>query len=167
MKRFNILLVLLLVCFIGYGQEIDKKDWDKAAKDAEYKVFGEKFTVTKAMNASTMSKQYDGLKVSDTLDTNFTAKVKEVCQSKGCWMKLELQDGKEAMVRFKDYGFFVPMDISGRDVVVNGKAFVNEMSVADQRHYAEDAGASENELEKINAPKKTFSFLASGVILKE
>jgi hypothetical protein len=109
---------------------------------------------------------YDGLSTNDTLTTKFVGKVKEVCQAKGCWMKVELSNGNEAMVRFKDYGFFVPRDIAGKNVVVDGLAFVEEMSVEDQKHYAKDAGANEEELSKITTPKKTYGFEASGVLIK-
>ena len=61
----------------------------------------------------------------------------------------------------------MPKDIAGREVIVNGKAFVNEVSVEELRHYAEDAGKSEEEIAQITEPEKTYSFLADGVLLKE
>ena len=81
-------------------------------------------------------------------------------------MKLDLGDDKEIMVKFKDYGFFMPLDAEG-DVVINGKAFVSEVSVDELRHYAEDAGKTKEEIAAIIAPKKTFSFEADGVLLKQ
>ena len=42
------------------------------------------------------------------------AKVNAVCQVKGCWMTLVDDDpGDEIFVKFKDYGFFMPLDLSG------------------------------------------------------
>ena len=82
-------------------------------------------------------------------------------------MTLNLKDGQQVMVKFKDYGFFVPKDIAGKEVIVNGKAFVEEVSVEDQRHYAEDAGKTEEEIAAISSPKKTFSFEADGVLIKD
>ena len=41
-----------------------------------------------------------------------TGKVTEVCQEKGCWMKIERENGEQLMVKFKDYGFFMPTDIA-------------------------------------------------------
>jgi hypothetical protein len=96
-----------------------------------------------------------------------TAEVIEVCQAKGCWMTLKLENGEEAMVKFKDYGFFMPKDIAGKEVILNGKAFVNEVPVEEQRHYAEDAGKSKEEVAAITEPKKTYSFEADGVLIKE
>ncbi|MGB5361081.1 MAG: DUF4920 domain-containing protein, partial [Eudoraea sp.] len=101
----------------------------------------------------------------DTLETKFSATVTDVCKSKGCWMKLNLKNGEEVMVKFKDYGFFVPKDIEGREVVVNGSAFIDNMSVEDQKHYAKDAGESQEVIKQIKEPKKTFGFEADGVLI--
>ena len=73
----------------------------------------------------------------------------------------------EAMVKFKDYGFFMPKNIADKEVIVNGKAFVSEVSIEEQRHYAEDAGKSEDEIAKIIEVKKTLSLEADGVLLIE
>ena len=114
-----------------------------------------------------MAVHYASMSVGDTIDAKMIAKVDEVCQAKGCWMKLDLPDGEQVMVKFKDYGFFMPKDISGKEVIINGKAFVNEVPVDEQRHYAEDGGATPEEIAKITEPKKTLSFEADGVLLKE
>ena len=82
-------------------------------------------------------------------------------------MKLKLENGEEAMVKFKDYGFFMPKDIAGKEVIVNGLAFIEEMSVEEQKHYAEDAGESKEVIAAITAPKKTYRFEADGVLLKK
>ena len=92
-------------------------------------------------------------------------KIVDVCAKKGCWMTLDMGE-ETVMVRFKDYGFFVPTDASG-EVVINGKAFVNEISVDDLKHYAEDAGKSAEEIAKITEPEITMSFEADGVLLKK
>jgi hypothetical protein len=81
-------------------------------------------------------------------------------------MKVQLESNEEVFVRFKDYGFFVPKDAAGKRVVMNGAAFFEEMSVEDQRHYAEDEGASEDELALITSPKKTLRFEADGVLIE-
>lgn len=92
-------------------------------------------------------------------------KVVEVCQEKGCWMKLEKSDGKTLMVRFKDYGFFMPKNIVGKEVLMEGDASYREMSVDMQRHYAKDAGKSEEEIQRIREPKRDLQFVAKGVVV--
>ncbi len=94
-----------------------------------------------------------------------TGKVSEVCLEKGCWMKLEKANGEKVMVKFKDYGFFMPKDIVGKEVVLEGEAVVKEVSVKQLQHYAKDAGKSEEEIKKITQPKKELQFIAKGVLV--
>src|SRR6056297_709485 len=164
MKSFNILLVVFAMVLSCKGQ---RNTEDASSVNEQFRSFGEKIEAVDAKDVKNMLADYNNIAQNDTLQTKFVAKVKEVCKSKGCWMKLELADGEEAMVRFKDYGFFMPKDIEGKQVIVNGLAFVESMSIEDQRHYAEDGGATAAELAKINAPKKTYGFEANGVLLKD
>lgn len=167
MYRFNVLFALLFVLTGSSAQEIENGLSSDEKTEISTDSFGEKIDASNSISSSLMTDEYNKLSASDTLSTKFSAKVLEVCKAKGCWMRLELNNGDEAMVKFKNYGFFVPKDIAGREVVVNGNAFVNEMSVADQKHYAKDGGQSVDEIAKITKPKKTFGFLADGVLLKE
>ena len=108
------------------------------------------------------------LNAKDTVRTTMMATVSEVCQAKGCWMTLvpgKANANSEIMVKFKDYGFFVPKDISGKSVLVEGQAYKTVVPVDELRHYAEDAGKSKEEIEKITEPQESFAFLASGVIV--
>lgn len=102
-------------------------------------------------------------------DTMFTGKVEgrvvEVCKKKGCFMKLERSSGEPVMVRFTDYGFFMPQNIVGKTVVIEGVAKVNETSVERLRHFAEDAGKSREEIAKITKPKKDIVIVADGVLV--
>jgi hypothetical protein len=57
----------------------------------------------------------------------------------------------------------MPKDIVGRTVVVEGKAELKETSVEMLKHYAEDAGKSKEEIEKIKDPKKEVIMMIKGV----
>ena len=81
-------------------------------------------------------------------------------------MKVDLGD-EESMIRFKDYAFFVPKDIAGQEAIIEGVAFIEEVSVETLKHYAEDDGKSPEEIAKITEPKKTLSIVSSGVLLPE
>lgn len=94
-----------------------------------------------------------------------TGKVVSVCLEKGCWMKIEKTGGESMMVKFKDYGFFMPKDIVGKEVVLDGEATVKETPVKQLKHYAADAGKSKEEISKITAPKKELIFVAKGVLV--
>jgi hypothetical protein len=140
----------------------------KAAFNAnDYASFGEKFKVTKVYNKAEMLKKYKQLKKGDTLTVQFASNIKAVCKKKGCWMKLQLAGDDESFVKFKDYGFFVPLNADNSDVIVNGKAFIDVESVEELRHYAKDAGKSAAEIAKITKPEVTYSFLADGVYIKK
>jgi len=89
------------------------------------------------------------------------------CQVKGCWMTADLGNGKSMRIRFKDYGFFVPKDSGGKKFYAQGVASWNETSVAELQHYAEDAGKSKAEIEKITEPARELVFLAEGVLLEK
>lgn len=160
MKQINILLVFLLTICVVSAQ-------DSQAENTTLKSFGAQIDSKDALDVQEMAAKYQNLRVADTLNTKFTATVIDVCKAKGCWMKLQMEDGSEAMVKFKDYGFFMPKDIEGKKVIVNGKAFVSEMTVEDQKHYAKDSGKSAKDIAQIAKPKKTYGFEADGVLLKQ
>ena len=96
-----------------------------------------------------MMEKFTSLKEGDTLSVKFKSTINEICQNKGCWMTLDLMDENEAFVKFKDYGFFVPLNADGNEVIVNGYAFVDVVTVDELKHYAKDAGKSKEEITKI------------------
>ena len=118
-----------------------------------------------ATGAITVDELEQNLK-NNRFEGKITGKVTEVCQEKGCWMKVQKQNGEKLMVKFRDYGFFMPKDIVGKEVVLDGEATVKEVSVKQQKHYAEDAGKSKEEIAKIKTPKKELQFVAKGVLVK-
>lgn len=95
-----------------------------------------------------------------------TGTVTSVCQNKGCWMTLDAGNGQTMMVTFKDYGFFVPSDITGKTVTMEGKSEMRTVSVDEQKHLAGDAGKSQAEIDAITQPKQELRFVADGVAIK-
>jgi len=99
-------------------------------------------------------------------DIKIEGKILSTCPMKGCWMRLNVEKDT-ILVRFKNYGFFVPKNGSvGKSAIINGKISVDTISVAQLKHYAEDAGKSNFEISQINKPEITLSFLADGVIIR-
>lgn len=167
MKNFlSILIIFLMIIACKNNTENQQVSADELAQEISYATFGEAISQKEAKTKDEMAAIFKNLKPGDTIDVKFSSTVNEVCQSKGCWMKIDLGD-EESMVRFKDYGFFMPKNIAGHEVILEGKAYVEEMSVEEQRHFAEDAKATDEEIAKITTPKKTYSFEAKGVLLKE
>jgi hypothetical protein len=88
-------------------------------------------------------------------------RIADVCRKKGCWMVIT--DGeRQVRVRFKDYGFFVPRDASGRRVLLEGAVKAEEISEEVARHYAEEGGNPERAAE-IHGPQQVVSIIATGV----
>ncbi len=130
-----------------------------AAKGVTY---GEGTTNTETLTVAEMEKQ---VQEKGTFSGKITGKVTEVCIEKGCWMKVEKANGESITVRFKDYGFFMPKNIVGQTVVLEGEAKEKEVSVKQQQHLAEDAGKTKAEIEKIKEVKKETQFIAKGVLV--
>ncbi len=163
----KICAVVLLVFTACKKNNVDKTDTENIKKEVvNFDAFGDEITAEKAMTSDEMLVKFNNMKVGDTVNVKFASKIKEVCVKKGCWMKLPVGE-KETMVRFKDYGFFMPLDSKDREVIVEGKAFLKETSVKELQHYAEDAGKSKEEIAKITEPKKEFAFEANGVLMKK
>ena len=81
-------------------------------------------------------------------------------------MKMDIGDGKEMRVSFKDYGFFVPTNLGGETATIEGIAKITTTSVEDLKHYAEDGGQSEEEIAAITEPEVAISYVATGVIIE-
>ena len=100
---------------------------------------------------------------------SFTGKVrgeiKEVCTHKGCWLGISLPDGSLMRVTFKDYGFFVPTTSTGFPVIIEGEATVTTTDIETLRHYAEDAGKPQEEIDAIDKAEENVTFVASGVMI--
>jgi len=90
-----------------------------------------------------------------------------VCQKKGCWMTLAAPaaDGPRVRVTFRDYGFFVPKDLSGRRVVAEGTFHVKTLPRAEAQHYADDEAAAGKPSRQVPGDELELSLVASGVQL--
>ena len=168
-KMKNLLYLFAIALFIAGCNDSKKNETastEATVQEFAYQSFGEKIDDKGVLSSSEIQEKYKSLKPGDSVAVKFKSEVKAVCQSKGCWMRMDMGD-EEAMVKFKDYGFFMPKDIAGQEVIVDGIAFIEEVSVDEQRHYAEDAGKTPEEIAAITKPKRTLSFTSSGVLIPE
>ena len=126
--------------------------------------FGEEITQDNALSYDDMIDKMAG---ADSLNTKVVGTVEGVCQAKGCWINIvsDNPDQPSMFVKFKDYGFFMPKDIAGKKVIMEGYAFKEVTPVDELRHYAEDEGKSKEEIAAIVEPKEELKFLAKGVLL--
>ncbi|MBB4805589.1 hypothetical protein HNP38_000861 [Chryseobacterium defluvii] len=90
-------------------------------------------------------------------------KVTDVCEKKGCWLTIQTEDDSQFFVKMKDYAFFVPTALKGKNVVLEGSAERKVISVDEQKHYAEDAKKPQSEIDAITKPKEEIRFMANGI----
>ncbi|MBP9792706.1 MAG: DUF4920 domain-containing protein [Flavobacterium sp.] len=169
MKKISFLILVLLTITSGIHAQNNTKSAKKSSliQLSDYALFGEKFVVNNLQTPKKMLSKYKNLKKGDTISVQFIANIKEVCKKKGCWMNLELANNENSFVKFKDYSFFVPLNADGSSAIVNGKAFVDIVSVEELKHYAKDGKKSQKEIDAIKKPKVTYAFLADGVLIKK
>lgn len=125
--------------------------------------YGKEITADQAIS---MDQLVANFKTDSVYNGKIVGEVVGVCQKKGCFIHLKRAGEEEPiMVRFKDYGFFMPQDIIGKTIIVEGEAKMTETSVAWLKHYAEDEGKSAEEIAKITEPKVDINIIADGVIV--
>jgi hypothetical protein len=166
MKKIFLSLIVLAVIACNQKESSEKtkdvKEIEVVQVEKEDAFFGESFKVEEEIELINLMSEMENY---DSVMAVVEAKVTEVCQSKGCWMKVELPNGESMRVTFKDYGFFMPKDLAGQTVKMQGIAKKEETDVETLKHFAEDAGKSEEEIAQITESKMDYKFIASGVKL--
>ena len=151
--KYNFVLIFL-ISFISFAQKSDQN----------LKFYGSKINLKEIENYKLKKNK---LLNNPTNDVKIQGRIISTCPMKGCWMKMNVNNDT-LLVRFKDYGFFVPKTGSeGKSVIINGKLSIDTLSVGQLKHYAEDAGKTKFEISLITKPEITLSFLADGVIIKK
>ena len=142
-------------------EEIPVSEAGMDMQDQNY--YGDKISGEGAIAVEDMVKQVEE---KGTFEGTVEGEITATCVKKGCWMTLKNMDD-EIRVKFKDYGFFVPTEgQEGKTAIMQGIAYLDTISVELRKHYAEDAGKSQEEIDAITEPEYDVSFLANGVIIK-
>lgn len=87
--------------------------------------------------------------------------VSDVCKPKGCWMELSEPGADGALfVKFTCpiEGRLIPMEAVDHPATVQGKLVIEQVSVDELRHMAEDAGKPPAEVAKITEPQQRLRF---------
>jgi hypothetical protein len=160
-KKMKKLHLLALVAIAFACNQAPKET--AAVEEVVYEYYGDTITAEGAIPAAELMAL---MGEATEKDAKIVGTIEEVCQKKGCWMKVDLGNGEKMRITFRDYAFFVPKDASGREVILDGTAMIEETSMESLRHFAEDAGKSKEEIEAITEGTKELVFEARGVILK-
>jgi hypothetical protein len=139
--------------------------YNEIKETVEIKAFGPyEVDDSKAVSTQEMLRQFKA----ENGDQEFTfeGKITEVCSNAGCWVNIDRGNGETFMVRFKDH-FTIPLNTKiGSTAYLHGLAYMDTVQVEDLKHFAQDAGKSEAEIEKITKPEYSLNFEADGILFK-
>ena len=127
-----------------------------------YMNFGDStFAVEDAFSAQELMANFSSAG-EDTVYATVEGPITQVCTVKGCWMATAIDSSENLFVDY-DYEFLLPTNSQGQNMVMTGFAYWDSTSVAELQHYAEDRGASEEEIAAITEPTGEVKFKAMGV----
>ena len=132
-----------------------------ASVKSEYGIV--KVDETASISVAELVSRMDKSKDPQTL--TIKAPLSAVCQNAGCWVQVAKPDGKPLMVRFKNHFTIPPTTPLGTESYIHGVAYWDTVSVKMLRHYAEDAGKSPEEINKITQPEFKLNFEGDGIKL--
>lgn len=170
MKKVTLLLAAFAL--LGACKNSTNPDAEKAAtkadasqeeSQAELNYYGDTISPEGALTVDELRQR---MEEGDSIPAKVAGTINSSCQKKGCWMKMDMGDGEEMRVSFRDYSFFVPKNLNGETGIIEGHAYIDTIDVEFLRHLAEDAGKSEEEIAQIDEPEVSVNFVADGVIIK-
>lgn len=165
MKQF-IYSALLSLSFsvVSFAQEAVEKSAPPAGNAVVGDHYGADVSKVLENKAITVEQLKSDLKSTNKAE-NISVKgvVTGVCPKKGCWVTIKTEDESSFFVKMKDYAFFVPTALKGKNVVLEGTAEKKITSVDELKHYAKDAKKSKAEIDAINKPKEEIRFMADGI----
>ena len=132
-----------------------------ASVKSEYGIV--KVDETASISVAELVSRMDKSKDPQTL--TIKAPLSAVCQNAGCWVQVAKPDGKLLMVRFKNHFTIPPTTPLGTESYIHGIAYWDTVSVKMLRHYAEDAGKSQEDINKITQPEFKLNFEGDGIKL--
>ena len=89
---------------------------DSTSADGTMSYHGLRIDESNAIAVTELTELVDKSGAVDKVKIN--GKIEECCKVKGCWMTMKLADGSDMRITFKDYGFFVPKDIDGKESIL-------------------------------------------------
>lgn len=162
MKKIISIAILALssVAFSANAQHKHTEESAATPSAVKGQIYGENIPEKRLVAAKDLDKKLNG-EVPVKMQVKGT--VTAVCKARGCWATVDLGEGKEVFVKMKDYGFFLPMDAKGKEVLLSGDAFVETHSVEDLKEKAKYQKKSEAEINAIAKPEEELRFTAHGI----
>ena len=144
----------------SFAQNTDSSSNSVSSFEVEhYDVFGDEKILGITDDASTLSKVIS--EIDSKTDVFVQTKVNKVCQMDGCFF-IAIDGELTARVTFKDYGFVIPTNSTGKEVFLEGILSKKIISEKQAKHFAEDLG---EESDKIAGEQVEYSIVATSVII--
>lgn len=91
---------------------------------SQWETFGEEITESGSLKASEALSQFskEGSKV------KIEGEIAAVCDKVGWWAQLVIDKNQSIRIKFKDYGFFIPVKAAGRRIIAEGMAYRKPVS---------------------------------------
>ena len=170
-RLFTLLLAFAFIAGCAEPEVAEEIATDDLGANAEYAAFGESVVLedgTMALDPATLTADplaYDGTVV------RVEGQVAEVCKAMGCWLTLQNPTATPIRVQVpRDeagaYVFTFPKDLGMVDAIIEGTVTVDTLGVDELRHYAQDEGRSQEEIDAITEPQPTVQLVARGALVK-
>ncbi len=164
MIRSIFAIIITGVLFACNSVTVKQQQATEATEKDKNGYFGEQISVENLVSGE---KVIAMLGEQDSVWVSMKSKIVINCQNSGCWMDLDVGNEDVIKVTFKDYAFFVPLDSKGKTATVEGFAKKEMIPVEMLKHYAEDEGKSQEEIDAITESEFAYTFEAIGVIIEE
>lgn len=159
----NVLYFLLPAVFLLSCSNTGSKPAEENQSAPELEVYGDKINPANSISGDQL---YTMMQEKDSVWVTLKSKIVANCQKSGCWMDLDLGSNQVIKVSFKDYAFVIPIESAGKTATVEGFAKKELISVELLKHWAEDAGKTQEEIDAITQEEYIYTFEAKGVILE-
>ena len=151
----------------GEGKDVVKVEPAKPRAPAQVATFGGEPSMTDQAAVPVAIVLADPAAYKDK-KVKLAGKVSSVCVKKGCWVRVvpdkpvvaankapTTQPMHDIFIKFRDppAGRLIPMEAAGKNVTVEGTLKMGMMKEAAARHFLEDGGAPQSEIEKIVGPQ--------------
>ena len=133
MKSLLTILMGLSLTMSVYAETIRLSE--PVEQDAKSETFG--ITLDKSLPKLTMASLVNDAPLHIAKTFQVEARIAKVCQKKGCFF-IAQQEQHILRVSFRDYGFFIPTDSSGKTVTLAGELIQKEVSPKQAAHFKAD-----------------------------
>lgn len=153
----NKVLMVIAATLISLSASADSiRLSEPVSQNKHYETFGS--ILNESLPALSLSELLE--KANDNLGKTFLVetRIAKVCQKKGCFF-IAQQNQHVVRVSFRDYGFFIPTDSSGKVVTLAGELIEKEVSEKQAAHFNADLNSDS---ESVSAGK-VYEIVAESV----